>query len=119
MLSPLVGNTTSFIASSAEFVSFSRSVTIPQNYELVSFDVVSLFTNVPVELAMSVVEKRLDEVDTVEYTPLPKGAIVSLLRMFLTSIWLWTLQRFLPFSGRDNLNREIFVLKNLFNKFSC
>ena len=53
VLSPLIGNTTSFVASSTEFVSFSKSITILPNYELVSFDVVSLYTNVPVELTVS------------------------------------------------------------------
>ena len=51
-----------------------------------SFDVVSLFTNVPIELALSVVEKRLDEVDVSDNTPLPKEALVSLLRLCLSSI---------------------------------
>ena len=62
-LSPLVGNSDSF-------VSFSKTVTIPDKYELVSFDVISLFMNVPVELALSVV-KRLDEVDVSSHTPYP------------------------------------------------
>ena len=50
-----------------------------------SFDVISLFTNVPVDLALSVVEKRLDEVDVSSHTPLPKQELVSLLRLCLTS----------------------------------
>ena len=47
-----------------------------------SFDVVSLFTNIPIGLALSVVEKRLDEVDVSDYTPLP---LLSLLRLCLSS----------------------------------
>ena len=81
-LSPLVGNSSSFVS---EFVSFSKSITIPEKYELVSFDVVSLFTNVPIDLALSVVEKRLDDVDVSDRTPLPKEALVSLLRLCLSS----------------------------------
>ena len=41
-LSPLVGNSSLFVSSSSVFVSFSKSITIPEKYELVSFDVVSL-----------------------------------------------------------------------------
>ena len=84
-LSPLVGNSNSFVASSAEFVNFLKTITIPENYELVSFDVVSLFTNVPIGLALSVVEKRLDEVDVSDHTPLPKDELLSLLRLCLSS----------------------------------
>ena len=59
-------------------------ITIPDNYELVPFDVVSLFTNAPMELALSVVKKRLDEVDVSDHTPLLKEALVSLLRLSTT-----------------------------------
>ena len=84
VLSPLVGNSSSFVARSSKFVSFSKTITIPHNYELVSFDV-SLFTNVPIELALLVVEKRLGEVDVSDHTPLKKEALVSLLRLCLSS----------------------------------
>ena len=60
-------------------------ITFPDNYELVSFDVVSLFTNALIELALSVVKKRLDEVDVSDHTPLPKEAVASLLRLCLSS----------------------------------
>ena len=50
-----------------------------------SFDVVSLLTNIPIDLALSVVEKRLDDVDVSDHTPLPKEALVSLLRLCLLS----------------------------------
>ena len=79
--SPLVG---SFVSSSSEFVSFSKSITIPEKYELVLFDVVLLFTNAPIDLALSVVEKRLDDVDASDRTPLPKEALVSLLWLSTT-----------------------------------
>ena len=34
-LSPLVGNSSSFVSHSSEFVSFSKSIIIPEKYELV------------------------------------------------------------------------------------
>ena len=75
-----MGNSSSFVSSGSEFVSFSKLITIT---ELVSFDV--LFTNVSIDLALSVVEKRLDDVDMSDYTPLAKEALVSLLRLCLSS----------------------------------
>ena len=62
-----------------------KSITIPEKYELVSFDVVSLFTNVPIDLALSVVEKRWDDVDVSDRTPLPKEVLVPLLWLCLSS----------------------------------
>ena len=50
-----------------------KTISIPENYELVSFNVVSLFMNIPIELALSVVEKRLDEVDVSDHTSPPEG----------------------------------------------
>ena len=44
-----------------------------------------LFTNVPTDSALSVIEKRLDKVDVSDCTPLLKEALVSLLRLCLLS----------------------------------
>ena len=44
-----------------------------------------MFTNIPIDLALSVVEKRLDDVDVSDRTPLPKEVLVSLLRLCLSS----------------------------------
>ena len=68
VLSPLMGNS-NFVASGPDFISFSSTVTIPEGCILVSSDVVSVYTNIPVELAISVVEKRLDEVDLSDTPP--------------------------------------------------
>ena len=54
-------------------------VTITVKYELISLDVVSLFSNIPVELAMSVERKRLVEMDLSNNTPLTVEGLISLL----------------------------------------
>ena len=88
VLSQLVGNTRSSLASITDFVSFLKSVTIQQEYKLVLLNVVVLFTNIPTELAVSVVgeEIELDEVNLAECTctPCSKDAIISLLRLILS-----------------------------------
>jgi len=48
LLAPLVGKTSSFIKNSTDFAAFISDQTIAEETILVSFDVVSLFTNVPV-----------------------------------------------------------------------
>ena len=56
----LVGKTESFVASSSDFVNYTKSLRIPQGYTLLSFDVISLFMKVPTDLAVEVIGRRLE-----------------------------------------------------------
>lgn len=49
------------IKNSHEFKNFIDTITLRENDELLSFDVVSLFTNVPIEIAIIQVEERYEE----------------------------------------------------------
>ena len=56
---------------------------------LVSFDVVSLFTNVPTDLAIDVARRRLSVDDTLDdRTCLGVDDIISLLELFLSATFL-------------------------------
>ena len=57
ILSPVVGNTDYSVKNPCEFADFIRDKTLSACEELVSLDVVSLFTKIPVDLAVKVAEE--------------------------------------------------------------
>ena len=71
ILSPLVGNTDYTVRNSKEFCASLEQVKLEQDVELVSFDVVSLFTSIPVEHAVQVAESKLSQ----DETPQSRSAI--------------------------------------------
>ena len=54
LLSPLVGNSDAAVVNSSKFANFVRDETVGDDEAFVSFDVVSLFTCILAELAVSV-----------------------------------------------------------------
>ena len=84
LLSPLVGNKPSEVNNSREFVDFVRSIRLDESELMVSFDVVSLFTDIPVKLAQQVAQERLESDDTLsDRTKLSVKEIMSLLSLCL------------------------------------
>ena len=81
MLSPLVGQMDSSIRNSSEFTRFIASQTLSLDETFVSFDVVSLLTNVLVDLASQVSSDRLRLDDTFgDHTSLSPDQICTLLK---------------------------------------
>ena len=54
---------------------------------LVSFDVMSLFTNVPIDEAVDVIHRKYTKEDLVEQTPLPAETIAELLQLCMKSTY--------------------------------
>ena len=86
ILSPLVGNSPSHVRNSKAFTEFIKPQVLSSEELLVSFDVVSLFTNVPVHLATEVVQRRLkDDVDLKNRTGLNVKEVMMLLELCLSA----------------------------------
>ena len=85
VISPLAGKTSSHVLNSKHFVGMMKDVHVEAEEALVSFDVISLFTNVPIDEAVDVIHRKLTEEDLVEWTPLPAERIAELLQLCLKS----------------------------------
>ena len=80
----MVGKSSSFVKNSKEFARFISSQTIETGWVLVSFDVISLFTSIPIERAIEIASKRLKEDNTLEErTCLTADEIIKLLEFCL------------------------------------
>ena len=64
ILTPLVGKNCHSIKNTKELVDKLRGLEIPPARKLVSYDVIALFTSVPVDKALEVITEKLQEDDT-------------------------------------------------------
>ena len=106
LLTLLVGRSPSAVTNSRNFVSFISSEHLHSNEILVSFDVVSLFTKLPVSLVLKVAKERLEADDTLsDRTSLHVRSIISLWKMCLDATY---------FVFRGTIYQQIFVTANGF-----
>ena len=95
---PLVGHTDSFVKDSAHFVQILEGLKMSNNSLMVSFDIKSLFTNVPVDEALQVIRIGLEDDDLlVSRTMLSVDSIIELLTLCLKTTY---------FSYEDSLYQQ-------------
>ena len=85
ILQPLTDKSRHKLQSTENFIDAIKTVQIPDDYKLVSFDVKSLFTIIPLQLALQCTETVIQQ-STVKL-PLPTEDIMDLLNLCLTSTY--------------------------------
>ena len=88
LISPLAGKTGSHVKNSKHFVEVMSDLRVEEDEMLVSFDVSSLFTNVPIDEAIQVICDRLRRDETlVNRTTLSPDRVAELLETCLKSTY--------------------------------
>jgi hypothetical protein len=86
LLTPLTNKSNIKLKNSYKAKEMLKSKVIPNGYSLVSFDVKSLFTSIPIELAIISVKEFLQlHPDIFNETPMNENEIISLVEICLKS----------------------------------
>ena len=85
VLKPLTDGSRHKLQSTENFIDAIKTVQVPDDYKLVSFDVKSLFTSIPLQLALDCTETAINN-STIEL-PLPTDDLMDLLNLCLTSTY--------------------------------
>jgi hypothetical protein len=94
ILSPLAGKLASFVKNLGHFLQLLKSVNLLSLNILVSYNVVSLFTNVPIDEALQVIRNKLHNDDTLaERSVLQVKAIMELLEVCMLATHAWSILR--------------------------
>ena len=88
LLNPLVGKTEHHVKNSKDLVEKLKPLNVKETETLVSFDVVSLFTNTPIDSVLEIVKRRLSEDNNLKCrTRLSVEDIMDLLEFVLTTTY--------------------------------
>ena len=88
LISPLAGKTDSYVRNSRHFVEVMRNLRVEEDEVLVSFNVSSLFTTVPVDKTVQVIRDRLQNDRTLsDRTTLSPNRVAELLEVCLKSTY--------------------------------
>ena len=87
LASSLAGKTSSHVLNSKHFTGVMKEERVEADEALISFDVTSLFTNVPTEEAVEVIHRKLtEEENLVERTPISLERIAALSEIHLIQL---------------------------------
>lgn len=81
ILSNITKNNDYYIKDSFQFKNFINTIEIPENFKLISLDVVYLYTNIPNSLIKTIINKKWDELK--KFTKLTKKDVIEAIFLIL------------------------------------
>ena len=88
IIKPLVGGSTHHVQNNQDFLQSIEGIQLKPDEEMMSFDVESLFTSVPVDPSIDIIKKLLEEDRTLhQRTSMTVDQIICLLRFCLTTTY--------------------------------
>ena len=114
----MTGKTSSFVRDSGDFVQKIQDIPMSSDDRLVSFDVKSLFTKVPIEEALEVIGRRLESCDDPPDTTLSIPMIKRLLRICLPSTYfMWNDEYYEQTDGAAMGNPLSLIVVNIYMEY--
>jgi hypothetical protein len=87
-LKPLAGNSEATVKNSDHFIQLLKPIELQDQDILVSFDVVSLFTNVPIEESLQIIKSKLDTyLEKIQHFNLKIEVIMELLEVCMRTTY--------------------------------
>ena len=87
IIAPLTGKTSSFVKNAPHFVEKVNKLKVPDSTIMVSFDVKSLFTNIPILEALHVIRRQLESDTLSSRSTMNTSSIIELLHICLTTTY--------------------------------
>ena len=88
ILKPLVGMSTHHLQNTKDFIQQLKDVRLQQDESIISYDVKALFTSVPIQLVLNIIQNKLEnDKDLKQRTSMTVGHITSLLEYCLKSTY--------------------------------
>lgn len=78
VLSSIIGNGPLNMKDSFQLATILKNMTLPPDHIMVSFDVVSMFTNIPIEFALDIIKDRFEELSP--STTLNKNQFIEIIK---------------------------------------